>query len=99
MRRTNDATHTGQRAYYFREFAVSVEVIEGDALWVLPGLAGGSVQCCVTSPPYWGLRDYGPGGEAARPGRHTHRGEPEVLRDGAAALQHAGHRAAVQVRA
>ena len=18
-----------------------------------------SVQCCVTSPPYWGLRDYG----------------------------------------
>jgi DNA modification methylase len=22
-------------------------------------LADGSVQCCVTSPPYWGLRDYG----------------------------------------
>lgn len=22
-----------------------------------------SVQCCVTSPPYWGLRDYGVGGQ------------------------------------
>jgi site-specific DNA-methyltransferase (cytosine-N4-specific) len=25
---------------------------------VLPTLAAGTVQCCVTSPPYWGLRDY-----------------------------------------
>ena len=31
----------------------------GDALAVLPTLAAGSVQCVVTSPPYWGLRDYG----------------------------------------
>ena len=23
----------------------------------------GSVQCCVTSPPYWGLRDYGQDGQ------------------------------------
>jgi DNA modification methylase len=22
-------------------------------------MAAGSVHCCVTSPPYWGLRDYG----------------------------------------
>ena len=35
--------------------------ILGDALEVLPGLveAGLKVQCVVTSPPYWGLRDYG----------------------------------------
>jgi len=26
-------------------------------------LADGSVQCCVTSPPYWGLRDYGVAGQ------------------------------------
>ncbi len=31
----------------------------GDCLDVLPTLEPGSVHCCVTSPPYWGLRDYG----------------------------------------
>ena len=31
----------------------------GDCLDVLPTLEAGSVHCCVTSPPYWGLRDYG----------------------------------------
>lgn len=30
----------------------------GDCLDVLPTLKAESVQCCVTSPPYWGLRDY-----------------------------------------
>jgi len=29
----------------------------------LPTLAAGSVQCVVTSPPYWGLRDYGVEGQ------------------------------------
>ncbi|KKK78200.1 hypothetical protein LCGC14_2845950, partial [marine sediment metagenome] len=33
----------------------------GDALEVLRTLPDESVQCCVTSPPYWGLRDYGAG--------------------------------------
>lgn len=36
----------------------NLEVIVGDCLDVLPKLANESVQCCVTSPPYWGLRDY-----------------------------------------
>ena len=31
----------------------------GNVLDVLPTLAAGRFQCCVTSPPYWGLRDYG----------------------------------------
>lgn len=31
----------------------------GDVFDVLPTLEAGSVRCCVTSPPYWGLRDYG----------------------------------------
>ncbi len=35
-----------------------IQIINGDSLTVLPTLAEESVQCCVTSPPYWGLRDY-----------------------------------------
>ena len=31
----------------------------GDSLAILKSLPSESVQCCVTSPPYWGLRDYG----------------------------------------
>jgi DNA modification methylase len=34
-------------------------ILTGDALAVLRTLPDASVQCCVTSPPYWGLRDYG----------------------------------------
>jgi len=34
-------------------------IIEGDAYISLQKLADESVQCAVTSPPYWGLRDYG----------------------------------------
>lgn len=34
-------------------------ILQGDAMNVLDGLASDSVQCCVTSPPYFGLRDYG----------------------------------------
>lgn len=35
----------------------------GDALTVLRTLPAESVHCCVTSPPYWGLRDYGVAGQ------------------------------------
>jgi len=35
----------------------------GDALAVLQTMAAESVQCCVTSPPYYGLRDYGVDGQ------------------------------------
>jgi DNA modification methylase len=38
---------------------VSVDLRIGDCREILPTLAAGSVHCCVTSPPYWGLRDYG----------------------------------------
>lgn len=34
-------------------------IYQGDALAVLRTFAAQSIQCCVTSPPYWGLRDYG----------------------------------------
>ena len=35
-----------------------VKIIQGDALKVLEDLPAESVQCVVTSPPYWGLRKY-----------------------------------------
>ena len=35
-----------------------IQIINGDSLAVLPTMAEESVQCCITSPPYWGLRDY-----------------------------------------
>ncbi len=34
-------------------------LLEGDVHAVLPLLPDESIQCVVTSPPYWGLRDYG----------------------------------------
>lgn len=34
-------------------------IIQGDALSSLRRLRDESVQCCITSPPYWSLRDYG----------------------------------------
>lgn len=36
---------------------------QGDSLAILSELPSESVQCCVTSPPYWGLRDYGAEGQ------------------------------------
>ena len=35
------------------------ELLHGDCRKVLATLPEASVQCCITSPPYWGLRDYG----------------------------------------
>ena len=40
-----------------------VTLWHGDALDVLRTLPDGSVDCCVTSPPYFGLRDYGSPGQ------------------------------------
>ena len=39
------------------------EIIQGDVVEALQGLRPEGVQCCVTSPPYWGLRDYGTEGQ------------------------------------
>ena len=38
-----------------------IELVMGDALDQLRGMDSCSIDCCVTSPPYWGLRDYGTG--------------------------------------
>ena len=38
-------------------------ILEGDAREVIERLPNASVQCAITSPPYWGLRDYGISGQ------------------------------------
>src|SRR5690349_24559065 len=49
------------RTPYFRD--ESVTLWHGDSLQVLRELPDESVDCCVTSPPYFGLRDYGEAGQ------------------------------------
>jgi site-specific DNA-methyltransferase (cytosine-N4-specific) len=47
---------------------IESKTITGDCLSILPSLEAESIQCCVTSPPYWGLRDYDhPGQIGAEP--------------------------------
>jgi DNA modification methylase len=40
-----------------------IKIFVGDCRDVLKTLPENSVHCCVTSPPYWGLRDYGVDGQ------------------------------------
>jgi DNA modification methylase len=40
-----------------------VQLFHGDVRTVLDQLPEGIAQTCVTSPPYWGLRDYGVAGQ------------------------------------
>lgn len=42
---------------------MTVEIIHGDCREVMVALPAESVHCVVTSPPYWGLRDYGVDGQ------------------------------------
>jgi DNA modification methylase len=67
----------------------------GDSLAVLKALPDESVNCCVTSPPYWGLRDYGTaeweGGEEGCDHKHT-RGTPNSLHENMAERPHGGSR-------
>lgn len=42
---------------------MTVRIIQGDCREVLKNLPESSVHCCVTSPPYFGLRDYGVDGQ------------------------------------
>ena len=55
------------------------EILEGNAAQVLATLPAASVHCCVTSPPYWGLRDYGVGPQAwGGDPKHDHAWGPEI---------------------
>jgi DNA modification methylase len=61
------------------------KILCGNCLDVLKTLPDESVHCCVTSPPYWGLRDYGtaqwkggsPDCDHKKPGSNKVFGNPE----------------------
>ncbi len=57
---------------------MSVRILCGDVREVLPTLASDSVHCCVTSPPYWGLRSYLP---ADHPEKHKEIGSEPTLQE------------------
>lgn len=42
---------------------MTVRILQGDCIDVMKTLPPDSVDCIVTSPPYWGLRDYGVDGQ------------------------------------
>ncbi len=42
---------------YYRDETIELHL--GDALKIMASLPSSSVDCVVTSPPHWGLRDYG----------------------------------------
>lgn len=52
------------------------KILVGDVRQRLSDIADGSVQCCVTSPPYWGLRDYGTGSWDGGDINCDHQGKP-----------------------
>src|SRR4051794_29229986 len=41
----------------------SCTILVGDCIEAMRQMPAGSVDCVVTSPPYWGLRDYGVAGQ------------------------------------
>lgn len=49
------------KAFYYEDEWVTLH--HGDSLAVLREMPDQSVDCCVTSPPYFGLRDYGVAGQ------------------------------------
>jgi len=49
-------------AYYSTDLKVST-VFHGDAEVLLKKLPADFCRCCITSPPYWGLRDYNAAGQ------------------------------------
>jgi len=57
---------------------MTVRIITGDCRSVLKTLPADSVHCCVTSPPYWGLRSYLP---PDHPDKHKEIGSEPTLQE------------------
>lgn len=64
----------------------TVRLYHGNVIDVLKKLPSKSVQCCITSPPYWALRDYGVdhqlGSEAVPDCKQLIEVSPETFRKG-----------------
>lgn len=57
---------------------MTVRILRGDCRDLLKTLPDNSVHCCVTSPPYWGLRSYLP---ADHPDKHREIGSEPTLQE------------------
>ena len=57
---------------------MNLEIKQGDCLDVLKTLPSESINCCITSPPYWGLRDYGTAKWEGGDERCNHKGEHTI---------------------
>jgi len=53
---TADGNNAVAREVYRED---DIRIIQGDARHALQAVPDATFQCCITSPPYWGLRDYG----------------------------------------
>src|SRR5664280_812731 len=57
-------------------------ILQGDVRSCLKQLEDGSVQCVITSPPYWGLRDYGTATWEGGSASCDHKGKPMATKAG-----------------
>ena len=58
------------------------EIVCGDCLEVMKDWPDGSINCCISSPPYWALRDYGTGKWIGGDSECDHLGEPKRTQAG-----------------
>ena len=42
---------------------MQIKILQGSCIETLKKLEDQSINTCITSPPYWGLRDYGMQGQ------------------------------------
>lgn len=57
------AKHTREQAFDWPTEDNPLIVLQGDTRDIIKKLPDNSFQCVVTSPPYWGVRDYGVAGQ------------------------------------
>src|SRR5580704_17828004 len=56
VKRNTDIKTTAEDALFYS--ADGIDIYLADARKKLLAFGDGQFQCCITSPPYWGLRDY-----------------------------------------
>ena len=63
---------------------ISNKIFQGNVLDILPTFSENSIDCCVTSPAYWGLRNYGEGSDVVWNGNPNceHKWGKELIREG-----------------
>src|SRR5947208_3535278 len=96
----NQSSANGLRPAWQSADGSTVKIYQGDSLDVLRRLPSRTAQCCITSPPYWGLRDYQTGewtgGDPAcdhlvpRSGKD---GRSSTLKNDGRSVEMTGHRA------